>query len=142
MTCSVASSTRHRFYYKATHTVHVPSTCVLQGTDTATLQCQCHIRFEVEDLKAEEEQGTQAILVVWSVSRLGVAGPHAPGRGSSRGATSQSPLCLQTGGRGWQVTSDKDIASWVSLYVRTGNPRAVHGCQAVLPWSQLRTACC
>ena len=33
-----------------------------RDTDIPTLQCQCHIRLEAEDLQAAEEQGTQETL--------------------------------------------------------------------------------
>lgn len=38
----------------------LPVSC--RDTDIPTLQCQCHIRLEAEDLQAAEEQGTQETL--------------------------------------------------------------------------------
>lgn len=62
MTCSVASWTRHRFLPQSNPGGGSLLHLYPAETDKPMLQCQCHIRLEVEDLQAAEEQGTREIL--------------------------------------------------------------------------------
>ena len=105
MTCSVTSWMRCRFYWKAPRLWIFPSPLSsLRDTDMHRLLCYLKSGWRLAFYKEMRSRALRIPELHRNIFRSGMTGGHAPERGSSRGATSHAPRCLQTGGRSWQMT--------------------------------------
>ena len=118
MTCSVTSWMRCRFYWKAPRLWIFPSPLSsLRDTDMHRLLCYLKSGWRLAFYKEMRSRALRIPELHRNIFRSGMTGGHAPERGSSRGATSHAPRCLQTGGRSWQMTKKQgQCPRWVSMF--------------------------